>query len=151
AEHRDAHAGQDRIRLATPAEGMREGFEAQLDDDLAEHLQQELPHQLDDDLDQPLEHGSPDALRSRSAPVRPRGGYTMVRPPETDRVWPVTKSASADARKTTAPATSSGVPSRPHGIAFFSASASPGFPAVNSVVKSGVSDGPGQTQLTLIR
>ena len=36
-------------------------------------------------------------------------------------------------------------------IAFFRASASAGRPAVNSLVKSGVSEGPGQTQLTLIR
>ena len=36
-------------------------------------------------------------------------------------------------------------------MALRSASASPGFPAANSDRKSGVSDGPGQTQLTLTR
>ncbi len=56
----------------------------------------------------------------------------MVRPPLTDSVWPVMKAASSEARKTTAPARSSGSPSRPRGIACFSAAASFSFPPETS-------------------
>src|SRR5205809_6085192 len=59
--------------------------------------------------------------------------------------------ASSDARKTTAGATSSGTPSRPQGITRVRLSASFGLFCANSLRYSGVSDGPGHTQLTLIR
>src|SRR2546429_9736286 len=75
----------------------------------------------------------------------------MVSPPDTERVWRVTKPASSEARKTTAGATSSGVPSRPQGITRLRLSASLGRWAPNSVWNSGGSDGPGHTQFTLIR
>src|SRR5439155_1608192 len=68
---------------------------------------------------------------------------------DTERVGPVTKPASSEARKTTAGAMSSGVPSRPHGITRLRLSASLGLSATNSRWNSGVSDGPGQTQFTL--
>src|SRR5262249_36770718 len=61
----------------------------------------------------------------------PKGGgrYTIVRPPDTDSVWPVMKPASSDARNTTAGATSPGTPRRPHGITRFKLSPSFGFSA----------------------
>jgi len=71
----------------------------------------------------------------------------MVSPPETLNVWPVMYSASSVAKKTTARAMSSGRPSRPHGMAFLSASANPAFPFANSSSKSCVSLVPEETQL----
>ncbi len=44
------------------------------------------------------------------------GTHTIVSPPETDRVWPVTNAAPSEARKTTAGATSAGWPIRRIGI-----------------------------------
>src|SRR3989442_15788858 len=75
----------------------------------------------------------------------------MVSPPDPERVWRVTKPASSEARKTTAGAAPSGVPSRPQGVTRLRLSASLGLLAANSAWDSGVSDGPGQTQFTLIR
>src|SRR5207237_5971774 len=77
--------------------------------------------------------------------------HVIVSPPETESVWPVMKPASSEARNTTAGAMSSGTPRRPHGMTRFKLSASFGLAAANSLRKSGVSDGPGQTQLTLMR
>lgn len=65
------------------------------------------------------------------------------------RVCPVMKLASSEARKTTAAAISSGFPSLPNEVAFFSASKATGF-VLLSEVNSGVSVGPGQMQFTLI-
>src|SRR6185503_11793505 len=73
-----------------------------------------------------------------------REAHTIVRPPETESVWPVMNPASSEARKTTAGAMSSGTPSRPHGITRLRLSASLGLAAANSLRNSGVSDGPGQ-------
>ena len=52
-----------------------------------------------------------DAPASRAAAVR----HTIVNPPLTDSVCPVTNPASSDARNATAAATSSGRPIRPIG------------------------------------
>ena len=76
----------------------------------------------------------------------------MVKPPETLMVWPVTKAASSLARKQTAPGMSSGWPTRFIGMAltraariFWPRSSSPATAA-----SSGVSVGPGQTELTVM-
>src|SRR3990170_1008007 len=82
--------------------------------------------------------------------VHRRPPHIIVRPPETERAWPVMKPASSEAKKITAGGRSSGWPSRPKGITRLRLSASFGFSAV-TVAKSGVSVGPGQTQFTLIR
>ena len=73
----------------------------------------------------------------------------MVSPPLTDKVCPVTKAASSEARKATAAAISSGSPMRPNGTARLRASISFGLSGATSF-NSCVFVGPGQTTLTLI-
>jgi len=55
--------------------------------------------------------------RRRSAVIAARSRYlVVVHPPSTAMVWPLMKLPSLDARKKTAPATSSTVPSRLNGV-----------------------------------
>src|ERR1700758_4173778 len=93
-------------------------------------------------------HTTPEGLsrvRERLSDVRQR--QAMLRPPSATRFAPVMKLASADPRKATALAISSGVPNRPVGMraakeTLKSSSLSAGMP---SLVIIGVSIGPGLT------
>lgn len=71
----------------------------------------------------------------------------MVRPPLTLITWPVMNDAQSEAKNSTGAATSSGRANRRNGIALIRAALSFSGIAANS----GVSVGPGHTQLTVIR
>ena len=73
-----------------------------------------------DRRDQPVRDADVRDERRALARDRPwrrgrRGQTTADMPPSTYRIWPFTKSDAADARKTTAPASSDGSPQRPAG------------------------------------
>src|SRR5688500_10347828 len=93
-----------------------------------------------------------DVPRGAPAPlgrVRPR--QAMVRQPMTDRVWPVMYPAASEARKATAGAMSSGIPSRRIGTALVidSITRSASAPASMMPWSIGVSVGPGHTALAV--
>ena len=73
--------------------------------------------------------------RRRGRPWRRgrRGQTTADMPPSTYRIWPLTKSDAADARKTTAPASSDGSPQRPAGTRSRSHSSNSAFDVSGSV------------------
>ena len=61
-------------------------------------------------------------VSARSPDRQEQPHHTMVRPPETDSVWPVMKAAPSDARNATAGAMSAGCPMRFIGTALESES-----------------------------